>query len=102
MPEPRPVAVSTQHSLSPENVLSLLPLFRRGLSEAHSGEDREGHMPREAARPHELSPARAETNVALISTLVLKGCCLRRDGDGTDKTSSSGQNRIPHVKEPQS
>lgn len=73
------MAVPTQHSLSPENVLALLPLLRRGLSEMHSGEDREGHVPREAASLPELSPATVETDVALISTLVLKGCCLRRE-----------------------
>lgn len=84
MPETRPVAVPTQHSLSPEGALALLPLLRRGLSETHSGEDREGHVPREAARLPELSPATAESIVALISTLVLKGCCLSRDGDETD------------------
>lgn len=73
------MAVPTQHNLSPESVFALLPLLRRGLSGCIRERTEKDVCPEKLQAPPELSPAMVETNVALISTLVLKGCCLRRE-----------------------
>lgn len=81
MPETRPMAVPALHNLSPEKCPCTASSSQKGtLRDAfRRGQRRTCARGSCKTPPPQLSPAMAETIVSLISELVLKGCCLRRE-----------------------